>query len=41
VTVTVEIPKNLSAKQKDLLKQFGETLGETPVPGKTGKKKRK
>ena len=26
VTVTVEIPKSLSSKQKDLLKQFGKTL---------------
>ena len=28
VTVTVETPKNLTGEQKDLLRQFGETLGE-------------
>ena len=28
VTVSVEIPKNLSEKQKDLLREFGSTVGE-------------
>ena len=37
VTVRVEVPTGLSAQQKDLLKQFAETLGET----RTGKKKKK
>ncbi len=36
VTVNVEIPKNLTGEQKDLLRQFGETLGEDYK----GKKKR-
>lgn len=38
VTVVVEIPTNLTAHQKDLLKQFGEAIGESPVIGKSGKK---
>lgn len=28
VTVTVETPKSLTSEQKDILRQFGETLGE-------------
>ncbi len=38
VTVHVEIPKNLTKEQKDLLSQFGETLG---AGGKGVKKKKK
>lgn len=37
VTVTVETPKNLTGEQKDILRQFGETLGEDYK----GKKKRR
>ena len=37
VTVTVETPKNLTNEQKDILRQFGETLGEDYK----GKKKRR
>ena len=37
VTVRVEIPTGLNTNQKDLLKQFAETMGE----GGTGKKKKK
>ena len=37
VTVTVETPKNLTGEQKDILRQFGETLGEEYK----GKKKRR
>ncbi|MBE6623971.1 MAG: molecular chaperone DnaJ [Ruminococcaceae bacterium] len=35
-TVTVEIPKNLSSKQKELLKQFDETLDSKNSAKKTG-----
>lgn len=51
VTVEVEVPKNLSSQQKELLRQFGDAMGErTATPqkksgGKSGgffdKKKRK
>lgn len=41
VTVVVETPKNLSARQKELLKQFADTLEESPIFGKTEKKKKK
>jgi molecular chaperone DnaJ len=37
VTVRIEIPTGLSAQQKDLLRQFAESMGE----GGTGKKKKK
>ena len=37
VTVNVAVPKNLTGQQKDLLRQFAETLGESG----TGKKKKK
>ena len=40
VTVEVRTPKSLSARQKELLKELGETMGETPAE-KTGWKKRK
>ena len=36
VTVTVEIPKSLNNKQKDLLKQFDESLGNKNYPKKQG-----
>lgn len=35
VTVTVEVPKNLSGKQKDLLKKFGETLTDKNLAKKS------
>ena len=37
ITVTVNTPKNLTDKQKDLLRQFSESLGENGTG--TGKKK--
>ncbi|MCL2342772.1 MAG: molecular chaperone DnaJ [Firmicutes bacterium] len=37
VTVNVAVPKNLSAQQKGLLRQFAETMGETEI----GKKKKR
>jgi len=36
VTVTVEVPKNLSSEQKDLLRQFSESLGEKNQQKKAG-----
>ncbi|MCF0120773.1 MAG: molecular chaperone DnaJ [Oscillospiraceae bacterium] len=42
VTVRVETPKNLTAEQKELLRQFGETLGEKhKSSGVFGAKKKK
>ena len=41
VTVEVEVPKNLTSKQKELLRQFGETLESGSTFGKSGKKKRR
>ena len=45
VTVTVRTPTNLSGEQKELLKKFGETLGENhetkEFGGMFGKKKKK
>ena len=35
VRVNVQVPKNLTEKQKELLKQFAETLGES-ASGKGG-----
>ena len=32
VTVRVVIPKNLTARQKELLRELGETLGRVPSP---------
>ena len=45
VTVTVQTPRSLNAAQKDLLRQLGESFGESPksssggIFGKKGKKK--
>jgi molecular chaperone DnaJ len=39
VTVRVTVPTSLTKDQKDLLKQFGETLGENPSGGKKRRKK--
>ena len=39
VRVTVETPKNLSSEQKELLKKFGETLGEEHGKGKRKRRK--
>ena len=39
VTVRVTVPTSLTKDQKDLLKQFGETLGENPLGGKKRRKK--
>jgi len=45
VTVTVQTPRSLTAAQKDLLRQLGESFGESPknssggIFGKKGKKK--
>jgi molecular chaperone DnaJ len=36
VTVTVEVPKSLSGKQKELLKQFDESMGNKNHPKKQG-----
>lgn len=36
VTTNVETPTNLSGEQKKLLRNFAETLGETPREGKEG-----
>ncbi len=36
VTVTVEVPKSLSSKQKDLLKKFDESMGNKNHPKKQG-----
>ena len=36
ITVRVEIPKNLTHEQKELLRKLGESFGET---GAVGKKK--
>lgn len=45
VTVYVETPRNLTAEQREALKKFGETLGETNYgeerKGFFGKKRRK
>jgi molecular chaperone DnaJ len=44
VTVNVEVPKALTAEQKDILRRFGETSGDSPVEPKGGifdKKKKK
>lgn len=41
VTVEVETPKNLNSKQKELLKQFGETLDDGSIFGKSEKKKKR
>ena len=35
-TAVVETPRNLTAEQKKLLRNFAETLGETPREGKEG-----
>jgi len=35
-TVQIEVPKNLSSKQKDLLRQFDESCNNTNLSGKTG-----
>ena len=32
VTVVVETPKNLTSEQKDLLRKFGENVGEEATP---------
>ena len=39
VSVQVSTPTGLTKEQKELLKQFGETLGENPSGGKKRKKK--
>ncbi len=39
VTVRVETPTGLNAQQKDLLRQFGETKGESTTTGKKKKKR--
>lgn len=38
VTVNVATPKNLTAHQKDLLRQFAETIGESGIPSKRKKR---
>ena len=40
VTVRVETPTNLTAEQKDILRRFAETLGDSSSSGKKEKKKR-
>ena len=36
ITVTVTTPKNLTEKQKELLRHLGESLGDTGVAKKKG-----
>ena len=40
-TVVVETPRNLSQKQKELIKEFGETLGNSNNEKKTSWFKKK
>lgn len=41
VTVTVDIPKNLTSRQKELVRELAETMGEQSTGGKARRKKKK
>ncbi len=41
VTVEIETPKSLSAEQKELLRRFGESMGENPPKGRKKRKSNK
>lgn len=41
VTLVIQVPEHLSKEQKEALKKFQETMGETPKNGKSGDEKNK